>query len=215
MDKPVSDLRQHYTRGELLESAVASDPIAQFRRWFDDALRTDTLEPNAMSLATVDAAGQPSCRVVLLKGIEPEGFVFYTNYTSRKGADLLGNPRAALCLWWPPLERQVRIEGTVRRVSDEQSDAYFASRPRESQLGAVVSNQSDVIPDRAFLERELAALQQRYPDGAKIPRPEHWGGFLLTPSAVEFWQGRPARLHDRLRYTRRAAGDWQIERLAP
>ncbi len=209
-----ADLRQSYQRDDLAEKDVLDDPIAQFQRWFDEALASDTHEPNAMTLATVGGDGQPSARIVLLKGIEPGGFVFYTNYDSRKGRELDAQGRAALVFWWPPLERQVRVEGRAERVDAAESDAYFASRPHGSRLGALASPQSQPIPDRDALEQRLHDLEARFPAGTSVPRPDSWGGYRVVPSAIEFWQGRPNRLHDRLRYTRH--GDaWQRERLAP
>jgi pyridoxamine 5'-phosphate oxidase len=213
MDHPLNLERRDYGKGRLLEREAEPDPLRQFDAWFDEAVRADLLEPNAMALATVDADGQPSVRIVLLKGYDARGLVFYTDYTSRKGRELEANPRAALCFWWGELERQVRIEGSVHRVSDEESDAYFASRPRESQLGAVASSQSEVIASREALERRLRKVTTRHQD-QPIPRPPNWGGYRLVPSAIEFWQGRESRMHDRLRY-RRSGRRWIIERLSP
>lgn len=193
--------------------APATDPIAHFARWFRAARAAGLPEPHAMSLATASPKGRPSARMVLLKGFDPRGFVFFTNYRSRKGRELEGNPRAALVLYWHPLHRQVRIEGRVRRVSAAESDAYFASRPRGSQLGAAVSPQSRVIPGRRMLERALVALERRL-RGAPVPRPAGWGGYRLVPDSIEFWEQRRNRLHDRLRY-RRSRGAWLRERLAP
>ncbi len=206
-------LRRSYTRAGLSETDAADDPIAFFERWLGDAVEAGVSEPNAMTLATVGADGQPAARIVLLKGVDERGFVFYTNYESRKARDLAAHPRAALAFWWEPLERQVRVEGTVARVSQAESDAYFARRPRGSRLGAWASDQSRPVPDRAALEQRLAALEEEHP-GDDVPRPPHWGGFRLAPTRVEFWQGRPNRLHDRLAYTRTAEG-WEGVRLAP
>jgi len=207
----VSDLRQSYDKGVLLESQAAASPFEQFSLWFDEALAARVPEPNAMTLATVDAAGQPSARTVLIKGYDPRGLVFFTNYESRKGLELAANPLAALLFFWQPLERQVRIEGRMERTSAEESDAYYASRPVGSRLGAWASEQSRPVT-RADLEAREAAFRQRY--GDEPPRPPHWGGYRLVPTAFEFWQGRPSRLHDRLRYQR--DGDtWRIDRLAP
>lgn len=209
------DMRKEYMARGLDESAVDADPIRQFAVWFDEAVAARLLEPNAMALATASPDGRPSVRMVLLKGFETAGFVFYTNYESRKGAELAANPRAALDLFWVELERQVRIEGSVERVTPEQSDAYFHSRPRGSQLGAAASHQSTVLPGREPLERRLEELEAQYVDSDTIPRPEYWGGYRVVPEVIEFWQGRANRLHDRLRYTRRPDGSWTIERLAP
>jgi pyridoxamine 5'-phosphate oxidase len=206
-------LRVDYGRGQLLESEVLADPIDQFAKWFADAQSAGVVEPNAMTLATADGAGAPSARVVLLKDFDKRGFVFYTNYRSRKGSHLGSNPRAALCFYWQPLERQVRIEGTVERVSRRDSEAYFQSRPRAAQIGAWVSEQGSVIASRAELERRETEFAARFGSGP-VPLPEHWGGYRVVPQSIEFWQGRPSRLHDRLLYTR-TAGVWTLSRLAP
>ena len=209
-----ADLRVEYSLGQLDEADVARDPVEQFGRWFSDAREANVAEPNAMTLATVDAAGIPSARIVLLKSFDPRGFAFYTNYDSRKGRDLAENPRAALCFFWQPLERQVRVEGVVERVGREESEAYFNSRPRQAQIGAWVSQQSRPVTSRAELERLKAELQKRF-EGKAVPLPEYWGGFRVVPHAIEFWQGRPSRLHDRLLYTRDGKGAWTIQRLSP
>lgn len=212
----VADLRRSYTLGALDEGAVAPDPIAQFSRWFDDALRAEITEPNAMTVATATRAGVPSARIVLLKGFDARGFVFYTNYESAKGRELAENPVAALVFHWAALQRQVRVTGAVERVSREESDAYFQSRPRGSRLGAWASAQSTVLAGRAPLEARMAALEVEYAQaGAAIPLPPFWGGYCVIPAAVEFWQGRPSRLHDRIRYVRESGEAWRIERLAP
>lgn len=213
-DHPIHGLRREFRHHRLLESEVPSDPIELFRQWFADALRTNQPDPNALTLATADERGRPSARIVLLKGFDAHGFVFFTNYDSRKGAELAANPRAAMCFWWGTLERQVRIEGDVQRISAAESDAYFRTRPRESQLGAVVSAQSRVIADRTVLENRLEQLTQLYA-GMDIPRPPNWGGYRLRPDALEFWCGREHRLHDRLRYEPDGPSGWRIVRLAP
>ncbi len=210
---PLSDLRTDYKRASLDEREVAADPHLQFARWFADAVAAKVPEPNAMTLATADAAGRPSARIVLLKDADPAGFTFYTNHASRKGDELGARAQAALLFFWPELERQVRIEGRVERVADAIADAYWNSRPRLSRIGAWASPQSAPLADRADLETRFAQAQARFP-GDAIERPPHWGGFRVVPSHLEFWQGRPSRLHDRVVYTH--SGDrWQIGRLAP
>lgn len=198
----------------LREGEAAADPIEQFARWYGDAVAAKIALPEAMTLATASRDGAPSARMVLLKGVDARGFVFFTNYESQKGRELEANPRAALVFHWPELHRQVRVTGTVARVSPEESDQYFQSRPAGSRLGTIASAQSRVIPDRAALERRYAELAAAYPSD-EIPRPAYWGGFRVTPETIEFWQGRANRLHDRLRYGRRLASAWVIERLAP
>lgn len=214
MSTDISTLRKNYAREALSESDVLSSPLAQFDRWFQEALDAQLTEPNAMTLATATRDGHPSARTVLLKGVDKEGFVFFTNYESRKGQELADNPQAALLFTWLELERQVRIEGMIERISAEASEAYFQSRPKGSQIGAWVSPQSRVIPGRDVLEAKQQALEAEYAHAEVLPRPAFWGGYRLLPDTVEFWQGRPSRLHDRILY-RRFAGAWKIERLAP
>lgn len=213
MSTIIADLRKEYTLTGLDVTDVAADPITQFTRWFDAALQAGVPEPNAMHLATVDADGRPAGRIVLLKGIQDGGFVFYTNYQSRKGQELAAHPVASLTFFYQELERQIRIEGSVEKVSAEDSDAYFKSRPRGSQIGAWVSHQSDVIVSRQALEEHQHELVIKF-GGQAIPRPPHWGGYRVIPDQVEFWQGRPSRLHDRIRY-RLEDRRWVIERLSP
>lgn len=210
----LAQLRREYTLAGLHERDLDPDPLRQFQKWFDDVLKAALVEPNAMVLATADQDGQPSSRMVLLKQVDARGFVFFTNYLSRKGRELAANPRAALTFPWHPLERQVCVTGTVGKVGREESQAYFKLRPRGSRLGANVSRQSEVVSSREELERKLAEFEKQHP-GEDIPAPAEWGGYVLTPSEIEFWQGRPNRLHDRLRYTRRGDGSWVIERLSP
>lgn len=210
--RDLNHLRSDYKRGALDEEHCAADPVTQFHRWFDEALASQLPEPNAMTLATVDADGQPSARVVLLKSFDDAGFVFYSNYESRKGRALDANPRAALLFFWPELERQVRVEGLVTRVPPDVSDAYFATRPLASRIGAWASPQSQPIPGKAWLVTRAAEMGVRH--GLSPGRPPHWGGYALEPRRVEFWQGRPSRLHDRILYTRGDEG-WRLERLAP
>ena len=192
---------------------VGPDPVTQFSRWLEEAVAAEALEPSAMTLATADADGRPDARIVLLKGIDAGGFVFFTDYRSRKGAELAANPRAALVFFWPELERQVRVMGSVERISREATEAYFRTRPLGSRLGAWASEQSSVIGGRDVLEARLREVEARH-DGIEVTAPSHWGGFRLAPAEVEFWQGRASRLHDRIRY-RRAADGWTVERLSP
>jgi pyridoxamine 5'-phosphate oxidase len=208
-----SSLRKEYTSAGLDKADVDPDPIVQFHEWFENAVEADLHEPNAMILATATADGKPSARTVLLKGYDERGFVFYTNYEGRKAVELESNPRAALVFYWGELVRQVRVEGTVSRVSVEESDEYFASRPRGSRLGAWASEQSRVVDGRRTLEQKLHSLQAEY-ENREVPRPPFWGGYRVEPEAIEFWQGREDRLHDRLVY-RREDGAWRIERLQP
>lgn len=198
----------------LLEADVPADPFALFAQWYLAAEAAELPEPSAMTLATADAAGVPNARMVLMRGFDERGFVFYTNYQSQKAGELAENPRAALVFHWAPLQRQVRVMGTVGKVSPEESDAYFRTRPHGHQLGALISPQSRVIANREFLEAGLQVLQEQFTPPAGVPRPAHWGGYRVTPQLIEFWQGRANRLHDRLRY-RRVDGSWSLERLAP
>jgi pyridoxamine 5'-phosphate oxidase len=211
----VSDVRREYERAGLSEGELAADPVEQFRLWLDQAMAADPQEFTAMTLATADREGRPSARVVLLKGVDERGFVFYTNYESRKGRELQENPRAALVFYWGALDRQVRVEGTVERTSREESEAYFRSRPLGSRLGAWASPQSRPLSGREEIERRVEEAGRRFPEG-EVPLPEDWGGFRVRPEEIEFWQGRRSRLHDRLRYVRSSSGDgWRVERLAP
>ncbi len=214
MDTSVADLRKDYQLQGLRETDVDVSPFRQFQVWFDQALAAQLPEPNAMTVATATQSGIPSARIVLLKGFDERGFVFYTNYQSHKGQELADNPRAALVFWWAELERQVRIEGRVLKVSDQESDEYFHSRPFNSRLGAWASDQSQVIESREVLERRAGELKTKY-ENSDVPRPPHWGGFRVIPSGIEFWQGRPSRLHDRLLYRLIDDGTWVIERLSP
>ncbi len=215
MPSAISDLRNEYTLNGLDATDVLQDPFAQFRQWFDAALGAAVPEPNAMHISTVTADGRPDGRIVLLKDMSEAGFVFYTNYESRKGREISDHPFAALTFFYPQLERQIRIEGMVEKVSAEESDEYFNSRPRGSQIGAWVSNQSTIIENRAVLEARQRELEAQFAD-KPVPRPPHWGGYRVVPHVVEFWQGRPSRLHDRIRYSRTAVGQaWQIDRLSP
>ena len=198
----------------MSETDVDRDPLRQFQNWFDTSVAANILEPNAMTLATVTPDGKPDARIVLLKGLDARGFVFYTNFLSRKGKELAVNPQATLVFLWAELERQVRVEGVVERVSNEEADAYFHSRPLGSQLGAWASTQSEIIPDRAYLEERHQELAKEYAD-REIPRPSHWGGYRVIPDGIEFWQGRTSRLHDRLRYDREGDDNWIVRRLAP
>jgi pyridoxamine 5'-phosphate oxidase len=210
----IADLRKEYSRATLDFSNVNPDPIKQFEKWFDEALQAGISEPNAMHLATVNEQGKPSSRIVLLKGIAENEFLFYTNYQSKKGKELEANPACALTFFWADIERQVRIEGVAQRVDGSISDAYFQSRPRGSQIGAWSSPQSSVIKDRSILEQRAAQLEKKFENEKQIPRPHQWGGYRVQPLLLEFWQGRGSRLHDRLQYVR-IDNAWRIDRLAP
>ena len=208
------ELRREYTKGGLRRADLDPNPLVQFQKWFEEALNSQLLEPSAMTLATVDAAGRPSARIVLLKGADERGFLFFTNYESRKGAELAVNPRAALVLYWAELEREICIAGDATRLSRAESEKYFALRPRGSQLGAGVSKQSAVVRDRAFLEARLQELEKQFAN-RDVEMPAQWGGYVLTPIRIEFWQGRPNRLHDRFQYSKQTDGSWRIDRLSP
>ncbi|HEV7349682.1 pyridoxamine 5'-phosphate oxidase [Telluribacter sp.] len=214
MSPIIAALRNEYTLNGLSESDVSESPFTQFSQWFEETLRAQLPEPNAMHLSTVGPDLRPNGRVVLLKGLDEKGFVFYTNYESQKGQDLLLHPYASLTFFWKELERQIRVEGRVEKVSEQESDEYFAVRPRGSQIGAWVSNQSIIIKDRQELAEKQAYYEEMFRD-QEVPRPPHWGGYRVLPEQVEFWQGRPSRLHDRLRYRLEENGTWTIERLSP
>ena len=209
----VADLRTEYARAALSEHDTDADPLAQFATWFHEAQAADVHEPTAMSLATVGADGAPSCRIVLLKGVDPRGFVFFTNYRSRKGREIETNARVGLCFWWGLLERQVRVTGTIARIATEESEAYYRTRPLGSRIGAWASNQSSELASREVLEARAAELARTLGDDPPIP--PNWGGYLVTPLEIEFWQGRPSRMHDRIEYRRDASGSWSRRRLSP
>ena len=215
MQIDIEHLREDYRLASLDVKDVDENPIAQFGKWLKEALDAQVPEPNAMTLATCTPEGKPAARIVLLKGYDEAGFVFFTNYESRKGKELLHNPNAALVFSWLELQRQVRIEGKVQKVAPEQSTAYFQSRPKGSQIGAWASPQSRVIGEREMLEEKVQKLEEKYANEDELPRPEHWGGYVVQPRLIEFWQGRPSRLHDRIQYTLQSSGEWLIERLAP
>jgi pyridoxamine 5'-phosphate oxidase len=209
----IAELRQDYRQAQLLEASAHPEPIQQFKTWFDEALKAELPEPNAMTLSTATPEGIPSARIVLLKDVDPRGFTLFTNYHSHKSQELIANPHAALTFLWHELERQVRIQGIAEKISPEESDQYFYSRPHNSRLGAWASNQSEPIPNREVLDNRLEALKQQY-QNQEVPRPPHWGGFRIKPTLIEFWQGRTSRLHDRLRYQKTETG-WKIDRLSP
>lgn len=210
----IASLREDYQKDTLEINEVAQNPIEQFTIWFNEALNSNELEPNAMTLATATKDGIPSARIVLLKGVHDENFTFYTNYNSKKGQELIDNPNAALVFNWLSMQRQIRIQGSVKKISRSESEAYFQSRPKGSQIGAWASPQSQVINDRDILEDKKTALETEYQNTEILPCPPHWGGFLVEPKVIEFWQGRSSRLHDRICYTK-LGNDWKIERLAP
>lgn len=214
MNAAIADIRKEYAALSLLETDVAPDPIVQFGTWWQQALASQVLEPNAMTLATASADGLPAARVVLLKDYSAQGFVFYTNYKSYKAMHLEENPKACLVFFWPELERQVRITGLVKKVAGAESDAYYHSRPEGSRIGAWASPQSTVVQSREWLDRQFAEKKADF-EGKEINRPPHWGGYLVQPVVIEFWQGRPSRLHDRIQYSLQEGGNWKIERLAP
>ena len=214
MNSSIADLRQEYSRQSLLESDVAADPIEQFEKWWQQVLKSEITEPNAMTLATASSDGMPSARIVLLKGFDKKGFVFFTNYKSYKGMQLEENPKACLVFFWKELERQVRVMGLVQKLSEEESNDYFHSRPIGSQLGAWASPQSQVIENRNWLDNHYLEVAEKFRE-QPIERPSHWGGYIVQPVIVEFWQGRPSRLHDRIQYSLEENGEWRIERLAP
>ena len=212
MDKSIADIRKDYTKASLSESDVAKNPLIQFRKWFDEAISSQVLEPNAMNLATIKK-DRVSSRIVLLKDLDAQGFVFYTNYESQKGQQMANNQNVALTFFWPELERQVRIEGVVEKVSVKESTAYFHSRPRGSQIGAWVSHQSNTINSREYLEQRQEEYQRQF-EGKQVSKPAYWGGYRVIPNLLEFWQGRSSRLHDRIQFEK-VNNDWKIERLSP
>lgn len=214
MEYKIADIRKDYTKKELNINAVNSDPILQFKIWFDEAVQAKVLEPNAMTLSTISANGFPSSRIILLKGIEENGFSFYTNYNSRKAKEIAENPKVASNFFWPELERQVRIEGVIEKTSEEVSDIYFKSRPRGSQIGAWASPQSTLIEGRDILQDRFKEIEEQFA-GKDVPRPKHWGGYIILPQKIEFWQGRASRLHDRILFTQKKDHSWVVSRLAP
>jgi pyridoxamine 5'-phosphate oxidase len=213
MQKNIADIRRDYSLHSLNENDIASDPIKQFEKWWNDAINSEVLEANAMTLATSSKEGKPSARIVLLKGFDENGFVFFTNYESKKGKALTENPRAALTFFWKEIERQIRIEGVTEKISAAESDAYFFSRPEGSRIGAWASPQSEIIKNRGVLEENVLQFSNEFKNS--IPRPPHWGGYRVMPELIEFWQGRSNRLHDRIQYTKTGNGSWKVDRLAP
>lgn len=211
-DKEIQNLRRQYSKSTLSASSVSKDPFKQFEKWFQDVLKSGFLEPNAMTLATATKAGKPSARIVLLKGIHDNGFVFYTNYKSKKGKEIEENPYGSLLFYWDKLERQIRIEGTIEKVSQKESEEYFNTRPYKSRVGAWASKQSSVIESRSAIVKEFLKYMMKFKN--HVPLPDVWGGYRLIPDSFEFWQGRPNRLHDRVRYIKNKSG-WKIDRLAP
>jgi pyridoxamine 5'-phosphate oxidase len=215
MNVSIADIRKDYKLRSLDESDVAGNPIDQFTRWWDEAIKSNIDEVNAMTLATATKTGMPSARIVLLKGYDANGFVFFTNYESQKGKELAENPQAALVFFWKELERQVRIDGIIEKVAAIESDAYFQSRPAGSRIGAWASPQSKQISGREVIENNYRVFEEKFPDPEAIPRPLHWGGYIVKPHTIEFWQGRSSRMHDRIQYKIEAGNQWTIQRLAP
>ncbi len=211
----ISNLREQYKLSTLSKADVLENPVDQFKLWLQDAIESESLEPNAMTLATVDSTGKPSARIVLLKEINTEGFIFYTNYASKKANDMAANPNVAIVFNWLELQRQVRVQGSIQKISREHSEKYFHSRPRKSQIGAVVSQQSTSIHSRQVIEEKLELLNQKFEHLEEIPMPEDWGGYMITPDTIEFWQGRRSRLHDRLQYYKDDQNTWKLQRLSP
>lgn len=212
----LQDIRKDYKWGALLESGIDENPIAQFRIWYKEYATFDTVDNTAMILSTIDLEGVPQSRVVLLKELHDEdGFIFYSNYNSTKGKSMARNPKVSLLFFWPEMERQIRVIGTASQLDKAKCDAYFNSRPFESRVSAIISPQSEIVPDREYLENRMFNFLQKHEDGAELKRPPNWGGYAIKPMSIEFWQGRPSRLHDRLRYAAQANGSWKIERLAP
>lgn len=209
----LNSIRYDFAKQTLDERDVIANPIMQFAKWFEEAIGAQVLDPNAMTVCSATKAGKPSARILLLRNFSESGFVYYTNYTSRKGTEIAENPNCALLFFWPELERQIRIEGEVQKQTAEESDLYFKTRPRESKIGAWTSEQSKIISNREVLNKEYEKLSKKYPD-ENVPRPPYWGGYLLKPNTIEFWQGRPNRLHDRILYTKKNE-NWKIERLSP